>query len=360
MVQYITDLSKISKLSSEEKEELKEVTEQYSFKANSYYLSLINWSDPDDPIRRLVIPSQDELIDWGELDPSNEEKYTVLRGMQHKYNSTVLLLVSNDCGGICRYCFRKRIFMREQIESVEDYQKAVDYIKAHKEISNVLLTGGDPLIRSTEWLTEIISKLREIEHVKIIRIGSKMVAFNPYRIIEDKALLEMINKYSKPGRRIYIMTHFTHPRELSETAVRAVNLLREVGAVLSNQNPMIKGINSDADTLAGLFQKLSYCGIPPYYVFQCRPSLGNKGYSIPVEKGLNIFEKACARVSGLAKRAVYVMSHSTGKIQVLGRDDEFIYFKYRRAYRDEDSNKFIKARRNKDAYWFDDFEFVQE
>ncbi|HLV09586.1 MAG TPA: KamA family radical SAM protein [Halanaerobiales bacterium] len=359
MVQYITDLCEISELSTKEKEELKEVTDQYSFKSNNYYLSLIDWDDPDDPIRRLIIPSRDELTDWGELDPSNEEKYTVLRGLQHKYNSTALLLVSNDCGGICRYCFRKRIFIREQIESVEDYQRAVDYIKEHKEITNVLLTGGDPLAISTERLTGIISKLREIEHVKIIRIGSKMVAYNPYRIIEDEELLDMISKYSRPERRIYIMTHFTHPRELSKTAVRGVNLLREAGAALTNQTPMINGINSDVDTLTELFQKLSYSGIPPYYVFQCRPSSGNKQYSVPVEEALDVFEEACARVSGLAKRASFVMSHSSGKIQVIGKDDQYIYFKYRRAYRDEDSNKFIKARRNKEAYWLDDYEIVQ-
>ena len=358
MVQYINDIDNISQLTEEDKKELKQVTQKYSFRSNTYYLSLINWDDPDDPIRRLILPSKDELYDWGKLDPSNEKKHTVTRGVQHKYTSTVLILLSNSCGGICRYCFRKRIFQREQMEYLKDYEKAINYIKAHKEITNVLLTGGDPLTLSTGKLEKIISKLRKIKHVKIIRIGSKMIAFNPFRIINDKKLLKMISKYSNLERKIYIITHFTHPRELSKTALKAINLLFKAGAILTNQAPLINGVNSDSAVLKKLFQKLSYCGIPSYYVFQCRPSSGNRTYSMPVEKGYSIFKNACSQISGLAKRATYVMSHSTGKIEVLGKDNKNIYFKYRRSSRKQDSNRLIKAKRNKDAYWFDDYELI--
>jgi KamA family protein len=284
-VKYITRLGDLESLSEKERTELKEVTSKFAFRGNDYYLSLINWDDPNDPIRRIIIPHIQELDEWGRLDPSNEKTYTVLPGLEHKYNSTVLLLVSNVCEGICRYCFRKRVFIDTGQEYLRDIPAALQYIREHTEVTNVLLTGGDPLSLSTSKLDNIIRQLRDIDHIQIIRIGTKIPAFNPYRIIDDPALLEMVNKYSTKRKKIYVMTHFVHTRELTDLAVRSVRLLRKAGAIVANQMPLIRGVNDSPDVLAELLAELSFIGAVPYYIFQCRPALGNKAYTVPIEQG---------------------------------------------------------------------------
>ncbi len=357
-IRYLTKLEQIEKLSEQEKAELKKVTDRFPFRGNDYYLSLIDWDDPKDPIRTVIIPKLHELEEWGRLDPSDEESYTIMPGLEHKYNSTALLLVSNVCEGICRYCFRKRVFIDSQSAYLRDPAEAIRYIKEHKEITNVLLTGGDPLVLATSKLENIIRQLREIEHVQIIRIGTKIPAFNPYRIIEDSALLKMINKYSNKQKKIYVMTHFVHPRELTEVAVKSVNLLQEAGALLANQTPLIKGLNDNPEIMAELLAQLSFIGSIPYYIFQCRPATGNKAYTVPIEDGYEILEQAKSLVSGLAKRARYVMSHATGKIEILGKTKEFVYLKYHRAADDRDSGRFLIFKSNPNAYWFDDYDEV--
>ncbi|MFC1557310.1 KamA family radical SAM protein, partial [candidate division KSB1 bacterium] len=207
---YITRLDKVTGLSDREREDLREVSEKFVFRTNEYYQSLIDWNDPDDPIRRLVIPDIAELDEWGDLDASGEETYTVVPGCEHKYRDTALLLCNDVCGAYCRFCFRKRLFMNDNDEVVRDVSPGLKYISQHPEISNVLLTGGDPLIMSTRKLENIISRLREIDHVKIIRIDTKIPAFNPYRITKDESLLEMLSKYSSAHKRIYIIAHFNH------------------------------------------------------------------------------------------------------------------------------------------------------
>jgi lysine 2,3-aminomutase len=269
-----------------------------------------------------------------------------------------LLLVSNVCEGICRYCFRKRVFINTQSTHLRDTDGAMQYIAEHKEITNVLLTGGDPFVLETSKLENIIRQLREIEHVQIIRIGTKMPAFNPYRIIEDSTLLEMISNYSTEQKKIYIMTHFVHPHELTDVAIKSVNLLQKAGALLSNQTPLIRDVNSFPEVLAELLSKLSFIGVIPYYIFQCRPAVGNKSYTVPIEKGYEIVEQAKSLVSGLAKRARYTMSHTTGKIEILGKTEDFTYFKYHRAANDQDSGRFLVFKSNPNAYWLDDYEEI--
>ena len=360
-MKYLTKIEQIEQLSTTEKTELKKITEKFAFRSNDYYLSLINWNDPDDPIRKLIIPNLQELDEWGRLDPSDEKAYCIMPGLEHKYPSTVLLLVSNVCEGICRYCFRKRVFINSQSEFLRDFPAAIQYIKQHQEITNVLLTGGDPLALKSSKLETIISQLRDIEHVSIIRIGTKIPAFNPSRIIEDPALTEIIKKYSTSQKKIYIMTHFIHPRELTDTAIKAVGMLQKAGAIIANQMPLIKGVNEKPEVLAELLAKLSFIGAVPYYIFQCRPALGNKAYTIPIEQGYEIVEQAKALVSGLAKRVRFVMSHSTGKIEIVGKTDNFVYFKYHRAAEDADSGRFLAWESNPDAYWLDDYtEMIQD
>ena len=355
---YLTRIEQIEPLPDAERDRLRPVTEQFAFRSNDYYLSLIDWDDPGDPIRRIIVPSVEELGQWGRLDPSDEKTYTVMPGVEHKYNSTVLLLVSNVCDGICRYCFRKRVFIKPQMEYLRDVSGAMEYIEEHEEVTNVLLTGGDPLALATGKLVEIVRRLREIEHVQIIRIGTKIPAFNPHRIINDASLLEMVERYSTPHKRIYFMTHFVHPRELTDVAVQALQLLQKAGAVTANQMPLLRGVNDDPDVLAELLGKLSFVGAVPYYIFQCRPAVGNRAYTVPIEEGCDIVEQAKSHVSGLGKRLRYTMSHSTGKIEILGQFEGRTYFKYHRAAEDVDSGRFLVFDSDPEACWLDDYEEV--
>ena len=353
---YLTKIHQLTQFDAPQRAELEKVTDKFAFRCNDYYLSLIDWDDPKDPIRRLIIPDLRELAPWGRLDPSNEEAYRITPGLEHKYNSTALLLVSNVCEGICRYCFRKRVFISPQGDRLRDLPAALEYIQKHTEITNVLLTGGDPLVLSTGRLEAIVSRLRQIDHVRIIRIGTKMPAFNPYRILDDPAFTELVEKYSTPDKAIYFMTHFIHPGELTEPAVEALWRLRRAGGIVTNQCPLIRGINDTPAVLADLLQKLSFAGAAPYYVFQCRPSLGNRAYTLPIETGYEIFDAAMARVSGLAKRPRFVLSHTTGKVEILGMNRRCIFLKYHRAASDDDSGRFLAVRRNPEAYWLDDYE----
>ncbi len=347
-------------MTEKEREEMQKVNDRFVFRTNDYYQSLIDWNDPNDPIKRIIMPDVEELNEWGQLDASNEEKYTKVHGLEHKYTSTALLLVNEVCAAYCRFCFRKRLFMNENDEVTKDISEGLEYIKNNKEINNVLLTGGDPLILSTSKLEPIIQKLREIEHVKIIRIGTKVPAFNPFRILNDPSLLEMFRKYSTNEKKIYVMAHFNHPRELTDKAVEGLNALMNAGVSLVNQTPLVKGVNDDPDVLADLFSKLSFIGVPPYYVFLCRPTLGNETYSVPIEKGYEIFEKARIRCSGLAKRARLVMSHESGKIEVIGMTGDQIFFKYARSANPEDNARFLAFYRNPNAAWFDDYKEASE
>lgn len=352
---YINKLEQIGGLNEADRKELKPVAEKFAFRTNDYYQSLIDWNDPDDPIRRIVIPDIQELNEFGELDASDEHSYTALKGLEHKYADTALLLVNNVCGAYCRFCFRKRLFTDDNDEVVNDVTDAAAYIRLHPEINNVLLSGGDPLIMSTGKLTHIIKQLRDIDHVRIIRIGTKMTAFDPYRIINDPTLLEMLSQYSLPDRKIFVMAHFNHPRELTEPALQGLQLLQKAGAITVNQTPLIRGVNDKPEVIAELFGRLSYNGVVPYYLFLCRPTLGNEPYVVPVEKGLEIFEEARRRLAGLAKQARLCMSHRTGKVEVVGKMDNKVVFRYHRAPNPLDCGRIMVFESDPSAGWLDDY-----
>ena len=357
-VRYITNLLALDGLTPDERRRLAPVAERYAFRLNTYYAALINWANPDDPLRRLVIPLEGELNDWGTLDASREATYTRVRGCQHKYSDTALLLVNEVCGAYCRYCFRKRLFMNDNDDASLDHRAGLAYIQEHEEITNVLLTGGDPLVLSTRRLQEILSDVAAVPHVRIIRIGSKMMAFNPYRVLDDPGLLELFTELCNGGTQVYIINHFDHPRELTTQARQAIRTLRRAGVQTVNQCPMIRGINDRSHTLATLFRELSFLGCPQYYVFQGRPTAGNEPYEVPLVEGFHIFLEANRMVSGLAKRARFAMSHATGKIEIVGVDDEHIYMRYHRAHRKADYGKMVVALRDDSAFWLDQLAIV--
>ncbi len=356
MSENITRLEQVRELSEQEHAELRPVEQHFVFRSNSYYQGLINWNDPHDPIRRLVIPDRSELLEGGKLDASEENAYTRVPGLQHKYHDTALLLVNDVCGAYCRFCFRKRLFLDDNHEVVKDIWPGLQYIAEHSEITNVLLTGGDPLVFSALKLKSILERIRRIDHVKIIRIGTKMPAFDPQKLYSDELLMDVLRAYSTPTARIYIMAHFTHPRELTPEAFRCLDALQRAGAMTVNQNPMIAGINDDPAVLADLLSRLSFAGVTPYYVFQCRPTMGNNAYSVPLEKACQIFQKAQARCSGLAKRARFVMSHASGKIEIIAVKDGFVYMKYIQASSPEYEGRFLVLPSNKNAHWLDDYQ----
>lgn len=358
-LRYFRNLDCIPHLSPVERERLNQVIEKFEFRINDYYLDLIDWSDPDDPIRNLIIPREEELDDWGKLDASNESRYTKAKGIQHKYRDTVLLLCNETCGSYCRYCFRKRLFMEGNDEITLNVEEGLRYIAQTPGVTNVLLTGGDPLLLSTRRLSSILESIRRIPQVQIIRIGSKIPAFDPWRILDDEELLACFERISRVDKRLYLMAHFDHPRELTEPVFACIDKLLKRGVICCNQCPIVKGVNDNPETLGELFRLLSFAGCPPYYVFQGRPTVGNKPYEVPIVKGYEIIRQAVKRNSGLASRARFVMSHETGKIEIVGVDDDFIYLKYHRCPEPDKVGRILRYYRDDSAYWFDQLRPVE-
>ncbi|HOX35075.1 MAG TPA: KamA family radical SAM protein [Methanoregulaceae archaeon] len=351
----IDELDNLVGLMPKEREEMELVTKTFPFRANEYYLSLIDWKNLHDPLRRIVVPDPRELKGGGCPDPSCENNFTKLPGLQHKYDQTGLLLLSDVCGGICRFCFRKRLFIGCERETIRDVSAGLEYIHSHPEITNVLLTGGDPLTLETRRLEAVLKELREIDHVNIIRIGSKMPAYNPYRILNDPSLADVLARYSTPAKRIYLMAHYNHPKEMTDVSMQAVEQLQRAGVIVVNQTPVLNEVNSDPAVFTQLFRKLSFAGVSPYYVFQCRPSMGNRFFQTPVERSYEIIQHAWQACSGLAKRARFVMSHATGKIEIVGKTANHVFMRYHQAADTADIGKMLVFPSNPLARWFDDY-----
>jgi lysine 2,3-aminomutase len=332
---YITNLDKIPQIPAEDRAKLKQITEKYVFRVNEYYLNLIDWNDPNDPIRKLVIPNEGEFEEYGRWDASDEDTNYAAPGCQHKYRTTALLICSEVCGAYCRYCFRKRLFRNDVQEAMSDVEPGLQYIAEHPEINNVLLTGGDPMILATKKLRQIIERLRAIDHVKIIRIGSKLPVFNPMRIYEDEELLELFREYSTPDNRIYVMAHINHPREITPQAKKAFQALHDAGVIVVNQTPVLKGINDDPEALGELLDRLSWAGVTPYYFFINRPVAGNNDFVLSLKEAYDLVEAAKAKTSGLGKRVRLSMSHTSGKIEILAIEDGKAYLKYHQSRADE-------------------------
>ncbi|MBG9794172.1 radical SAM protein [Paenibacillus dendritiformis] len=353
MPKYVTDIEKITQIPETERKRLKQITEKFVFRVNDYYLNLIDWNDPDDPIRKLVIPNTGELQEYGRWDASDEDTNYVVPGCQHKYGTTALLIVSEVCGAYCRYCFRKRLFRNDVKEAMSDVNPGLAYIAEHPEINNVLLTGGDSLILATPKLRMILERLRAIPHVQIIRLGSKMPVFNPMRIYEDEALLETIREFSSADKRIYVMAHINHPREITAEAKRGFEALHQAGAIVVNQTPVLRGINDNAGVLGELLDKLSWAGVTPYYFFINRPVAGNSEFVLPLKDVYRLVEEAKAKTSGLGKRVRLSMSHTSGKIEILAIENGKAYLKYHQS-RDNHYGRFMVLDCPDDAAWFDD------
>jgi L-lysine 2,3-aminomutase len=211
---------------------------------------------------------------------------------------------------------------------------------------------------SAERLDMILSRLCAIPHVRMIRLGTKTPAFLPFRITGDPELLDVLRKHGSPQRRLYVVVHYEHPRELTKESIEALNALLEAGCLLANQSVLVRGVNDRPAALRNLFNELSYVGVAPYYLFQCRPVKGSRTSQVPLEAGCAIFEEAKEGMSGLAKRAKYVMSHDSGKIEILGiRSTEHgkrIFFKYHQARNPADLGKIFARNLVPGAGWLDE------
>lgn len=347
-------------LSAENKEQMSRVTSIFPFQATEYYLSLIDWDDPDDPIKKIILPDEAELeeLTAGDMDPCNEAANLVAPGVQHKYPHTALLVCIDECAALCRYCFRKRLFSdivsKDEDDVGRDIEPGLDYIRNNPRVNNVLLTGGDPLMMPTSRLAYILEELRDISHVNVIRIGSKTPAYNPDRILNDPELIRAIKRVSTNERRVYIMAHFDHPREITDKSAAAVAEFINNGIHVCNQNPILAGINDDPDTLIEHYRALTSMGVVTYYLFIVRPTAGNDSFQVPIARAYEVLAEARRHLSGLEKRVRLVMSHASGKIEILAVDDDYIYMKYHRARNPEDENRVMIFYRDDDALWLED------
>jgi len=352
-IRTIEGLKKFIKFKSKKEEEaVQKVIEKSPMSISKYYLSLIDKNDPKDPVKKMIIPSGQELSTVGIWDTSGEEQNTKLIGLQHKYKQTALILCTNSCGSFCRYCFRKRMVGITNQEIVGNVSRAVDYIKEHKEIDNVLLSGGDPLTMDSSVLDKILSMLVEIEHLDYIRIGSRMPVFMPKRIYSDEKLLATFKKHLKK-KRIYITTHFNHSNEITEESIKGVNALLETGVLVNNQTVLLRGVNDNPKILSKILKDLVKIGVLPYYVFQCRPVTGINHFQVPILEGIEIVENAKKFLSGYAKRFKYAMSHFNGKIEILGKEDDTVVFKYHQAKAPKNLGKIFSKKLSNETCWLD-------
>lgn len=331
-------------MTQEEAAKLSAIVETYPMAVPEYYLSLIDENDPNDPIRRMCIPSEDEMDGDGVYDTSGESDNTVAIGLQHKYPQTVLILSTNHCAMYCRHCFRKRMVGATEAEINKNFLQTVDYISAHPEVNNVLITGGDALMLSHEMLGRYLAALTMMEQLDFIRIGSRLPVVFPEKLTSDEKLQEILASAAKK-KQLYLITQFNHPREVTPEAAECVRKFRDMGIVVRNQTVLLKGVNDDPQVLGTLLRKLTAIGVLPYYVFQCRPVRGVKNrFQVPLVEGARIVDEAKRMQNGQGKAFRYCMSTPKGKLEILGQlDDGQMLFKFHQA-KDAENHGRIFAR----------------
>jgi len=352
----VDELKKYFELSPTEEKKIRNVVEIHPMSVTRYYLSLMNKKDKNDPLRRMQIPSVAELDPAGMYDTSGEKENTKSVGLQHKYKQTAVILATNSCGAYCRFCFRKRLVGLPNREILKRLDVAVKYIKKHKEINNILITGGDPLILPTSMIKKFLDKLSVIKHLDFIRFGSRVPVTFPDRILMDPSLPKALENCTKKKKRVYVVTHFNHPNEITNKSKAAIAALIDHNIVVNNQTVFMKGVNDNPRVLADLQKSLVSFGVNPYYVFQCRPVKRVKHhFQVPFYRGFKIIEEAKKLMDGHSKRFNFVMSHKTGKIEILGIKGQKIYFKYHQAKNQKNLGKIFERKLNKHGTWFDDF-----
>jgi len=276
---------------------LGDVFELYRTAITPYYLCLIDFDDPRDPLRLQSVPSVDELLNPGELtwDPLNEEGDSPVTGIVHRYPDRCLFLVTSYCPLYCRYCTRKRKWIDEDgTTGQRRVEKMIEYVAQHPEIRDVIVSGGDPLSLSLTFLEKVLAGLRAIPHVEIIRFGSRVPVFLPQRI--DSELTSLLEKYHP----IWINTHFNHPHEITPESAAACDRLLRAGVPVNNQAVLLRGVNDCPYTMRDLVQGLMKIRVRPYYLYLCDQVMGAEHFRTSVGEGIEIMEFLRGHTSGLA------------------------------------------------------------
>ena len=289
-------------------EEITRVKRKYPMKISPYYLGLIQAKD--DPIWKQCVPHKEELEDTFNVeDPLKEEEYTPVPYLVHKYPDRVLLLISSKCAVYCRFCTRKRKVGRIQQIPMEDIFRAIEYIKEHKEVRDIIVSGGDPLMRSDSEIETILKRLREIPHLQVIRIGTRMPCVKPSRV--TPRLANMLKKYHP----LYVNIHFNHPREITGESKKACEILANAGIPLGSQTVLLRGVNDSPELMKELVIKLLKMRVKPYYIYQCDLVKGVDHFRTPVETGIDIMKHIQGFTSGLSLPH-FVIDGPGGKVPI--------------------------------------------
>ncbi len=294
-IETVEDLKKYIAITPEEEEGIRQCLGVLRMAITPYYLSLIDLDDPHDPIRRQAIPTASELHQSPAdlLDPLHEDTDSPVKGLTHRYPDRVLLLVTDQCSMYCRHCTRRRFAgQTDQAVPVSQIDGCIEYIKNHPEVRDVLISGGDPLVMSDDRLEYVISRVRAIPHVEIVRIGSRTPVVMPQRITPE--LCAMLKKYHP----LWLNTHFNHPKEFTDESRRACARLADAGIPLGNQTVLLAGVNDCVYTMKKLMHELVKSRVRPYYIYQCDLSMGLEHFRTPVSKGLEIMEALRGHTSG--------------------------------------------------------------
>jgi lysine 2,3-aminomutase len=274
-------------------EEVKKIEKVFKIRITPHYASLIK--KKGDPMYRQMVPDLAELeTDEGLSDPLSEDRDSPVPSIVHRYPDRVLFLVSHVCASYCRFCTRKRKVGDLSKIHPSHIDAGIQYIREHSEVRDVILSGGDPLMLGDRKLESILSRLRAIPHIEIIRIGSRVPCVLPQRVTPE--LVNMIKKYHP----VFMNVHFNHPDEVNEKSSYALNLLADGGIPLGNQTVLLKGVNDDPQVMKLLMQKLLKARVRPYYIYQCDYVKGNEHFRTRVEKGLEIIDSIRGWTSGMA------------------------------------------------------------
>jgi lysine 2,3-aminomutase len=294
-IDTVEKLKKIINVTEKEEEDIGKVLEKFRMGITPYYAAHMDKDDPRDPIRMQAVPTfvETHVSDADMLDPLHEDTDSPAPGLTHRYPDRVLFLITDQCSMYCRHCTRRRFAGQCDDEvGMENIDKCIEYIRKTPEVRDVLLSGGDCLLVSDKKLEYIISKLREIPHVEIVRLGSRTPVVLPQRITDD--LVNMLKKYHP----IWLNTHFNHPKEFTPESIEALRKLADAGIPLGNQSVLLRGVNDCPHIMRDLVHKLVMNRVRPYYIYQCDLSLGIEHFRTPVAKGLEIMESLRGHTSG--------------------------------------------------------------
>jgi lysine 2,3-aminomutase len=298
-IRSVRQLRTLLHFSPEELEAIGRLEGDYKVAIPPYFFSLIDPKDPNDPIRLQSVPSplEAESSSGYELDdPLEEDKDSPVPGLTHRYTDRALLITTPNCSMYCRYCTRKRATLtRGGWEGVSaDDERMIDYVRKHTEIRDVIVSGGDPLTLPLGKLRYYLENLKAIDHVDVIRIGTRVPVTLPQRLY-DQELLDLLSAAEK----VYVQTHFNHPREITPEAARVCKSLLRAGVPINNHTVLLKGVNDNLGTMRSLFRGLLRIKVRPYYLFHCDPVTGAGHFRTSVWKGLEIMEGLRGHMSGI-------------------------------------------------------------